>query len=258
MLQVAAHGAMEIFFAGALQHVVIFEIPTGRFQPTVFSQGCIPIGVAVDIILQFRSRHYLKSCGGGCSDLGFQNGSRRLADRMMVGCIRQITDNQSRSLQPVDNTQGIEVRHEVEITVAFLPVGEFIPSNRLHLHVDGQQISAGMGPAVDRVVQKEIGVHPFAEKTPVEVGKYDLNGVDAPVPDHAGHLFTGQYSRCFGHGRLRKGWRVAFCITQSGGLRQETAASVHTDHPTARVLTCRDRMPYLPQENINKSLRLPF
>ena len=62
--------------------------------------------------------------------------------------------------------QRREVGYQVEVAVAEFPVGIAVAGDRLHLHVDGEQVVAGMGADRVGVIEEEPGVEALAEQRP--------------------------------------------------------------------------------------------
>ena len=58
-----------------------------------------------------------------------------------------VADHQRGPVQPRQLSKRPQVRREVHVPVAEIPVGKFVPWDGLHLHVHGEQVVAGMGPA---------------------------------------------------------------------------------------------------------------
>ena len=69
----------------------------------------------------------------------------------------------------------------MDVAVAALPVREPVARDRLHLHVDGQQVVAGVAAVRERVLEEEVRVEALAHEAPVVVGEDDEDGVDLAV-----------------------------------------------------------------------------
>ena len=101
----------------------------------------------------------------------------------MVGIGVNVAENDCRSLQPGRQSQRGQVRNEVEVSVSELPIGEPVAIDRVHLHVDGQQVVAAMRTRRHGVLEEERGVEPLAVEPPVVVGERDDHRVDRVVDD---------------------------------------------------------------------------
>jgi hypothetical protein len=66
----------------------------------------------------------------------------------------------------------------MEVAVAQLPIGELVAGNRLHLHVDREQVVTAMGPAGGGDLYEEAGVEPLPHEPSVVVREADDDGID--------------------------------------------------------------------------------
>src|SRR5207253_7671048 len=78
---------------------------------------------------------------------------------------------------------------QVEVTVAELPAGEFVAGGRIHLHVDGEEVVAGMRPMLGDVVDEHLGVEALAQQPAVVVGKTYNDGLDLALGDEIAKRF---------------------------------------------------------------------
>ena len=85
-----------------------------------------------------------------------------------------------------------EVRHQVHVTVAPFPVGEFVSADRFHLHVDRQQVVAAVRTVVGDLFQEETRVEPLAGQSAVEIGETDQHGVDRAFVESGLEFFQGE------------------------------------------------------------------
>ena len=89
-----------------------------------------------------------------------------------------IAHHECGTVGPPAGADAGRVGDHVEVAVAALPAGVGIPLDRIHLHVDGEQIVAGVAAICERAVQEELGVVPFAHQAPVVIGERQHDGVD--------------------------------------------------------------------------------
>jgi hypothetical protein len=66
----------------------------------------------------------------------------------------------------------------VHVAVAELPVGEGVARHRLHLHVDGEEIVAGVAARACDLVHEHLGVEALAHEAAVVVGEARDHGLD--------------------------------------------------------------------------------
>ena len=132
-------------------------------------------------------------------DLPAQNRARSDLDQIVCLFVSYVADHQRRLLEPARAPQRLHVRHEVEVAVAELPVGELVAGHRLHLHVDGEQIVAGMRAMLGDVFHEEFGVEALAEEPSVMVGEADHHGLDLARARELCELGEIQYAERFIH-----------------------------------------------------------
>ena len=125
-----------------------------------------------------------------------QDRARRDADQIMRFLVLHVAQHQRRFLEPGRAAQRAHVGHEVEVAVAELPVGEFIAGDRIHLHVHGEQVIAGVRAVVDHAVDEHLGIEPLAEEPAVVVGEADDDRFDLALLDELRELSWFQHRAC--------------------------------------------------------------
>ena len=191
-LEMATERAGEALRAGALQQLVVLEVPARRTQ----------VGVAR------RRRLLVRACGTGSTRARSQPWPLRPASAAAVTCRRRIergatvaqvsvrgstTSHRTSAVRSshVAGRSVDEVRHEVEVAVAEVPAGECVARDRLQLHVGGEQVVAGMGAVARDLIEEEVDVDPLAGEAAVVVGEADDDGVDVT----ASQLVDGEHQR---------------------------------------------------------------
>ena len=89
-----------------------------------------------------------------------------------------VADHHGRALEPGQQPQGGEVGDRDHVAVPGLPIGEAVPGERLHVHVDGEEVVTGLDPVLEDVIEEESARHPLAYGTPLHVGERHHHGVD--------------------------------------------------------------------------------
>jgi hypothetical protein len=75
---------------------------------------------------------------------------------------------------------------------------------RLHLHVDREEVDAGVDGLVEHVVEEIATHHPLAEQAAEMVGEYGKNGIDLTLADQGGEKGgVDRRGRGIGQGLLR-------------------------------------------------------
>ena len=76
-----------------------------------------------------------------------------------------------------DERERVE-RLDREIAKSLLPARELEPFERVHLHVDGEQVIAAMRAVRRAVAQKEFARNALADEPAVLIGENDDDGID--------------------------------------------------------------------------------
>ena len=89
------------------------------------------------------------------------------------------SQDERRPLEPRDPPQRREIRDHPEVAVAAFPARDRVPRDRVHLHLEREQVVA----ALDRMaradlVDEELAVQPLAQQAALHVGERDHDGVD--------------------------------------------------------------------------------
>ncbi len=116
----------------------------------------------------------------GALDLGFQHLPRRGLDVRTV-MREHVAEHERRALEPRDAAKGREVRREPEVAVALVPARERIAGDRIHLHLEREQVVAALDAVLGRLLDEELAVEPLAHQAPLHVGEGDDDGVDRAV-----------------------------------------------------------------------------
>ena len=65
-----------------------------------------------------------------------------------------------------------------EVAVSLLPVGHLVAGDRIHLHVEREQVVAALDPVVDDLVEEVGDVDPLADEPALHVGEGGHDRVD--------------------------------------------------------------------------------
>ena len=93
----------------------------------------------------------------------------------MVG---DVAEHQRGAVEPRDPAQRRQVGHDPEVAVALLPVGHRVARDRIHLHVEREQVVAALDAVVDDLVEEVLDLDPLAEQPALHVGERGDDGVD--------------------------------------------------------------------------------
>ena len=77
-----------------------------------------------------------------------------------------------------EQPDGALVEDELHVAVPALPRRDRVAADGVHVHVDGEQIVAALGPVLDHVVDEVATVQALALQPPLHVGERHHHGVD--------------------------------------------------------------------------------
>ena len=183
--------------AGSLQQVVVLDVPAGGFEIGVPLAMSVAVGVVEEEELQLRCRHDSKPSAAARSTWVASIDRGATATGACVCDVDDVAQHDRRRVGPPGAVERGEVGDQVEVAVAEFPTGVVVSGDGFHLHVDRQQVVAGMGSVADRVVEEEGGVDALAEQTAIAVGergqhRVDLAGADQGAEIVGSHGATGQ------------------------------------------------------------------
>ena len=110
-----------------------------------------------------------------------------------------VAEDEGGAVEPGCLAEGGHVGGHVEVAVAELPVGVLVAGDGVHLHVDGEEVVAGVGAGGRDLVEEEAGVEALAVKAAVEVGEGEGDGVDLAGVDFGAEGVEGEEAAGFGH-----------------------------------------------------------
>ena len=158
---------------GGLQHVVIHDVAGGWTRIAVATIGEFLVAVLEEVELQLRPGLHRESHVVGLRELVLQDLSRRDRHRRPVLLVGDVADHHHRLFEPRAHPQRGHVGDHPEVAVAGLPARVVVAGQRLHLHVDRQQVQAGVQSLVpEDLLQEEVGQHALAHEPTLEIGKH--------------------------------------------------------------------------------------
>ena len=114
---------------------------------------------------------------GQASELGLQNLAWRLDHRLLVEPA-EVGHHEGGAGLPRHEAEGIEVGDHRHVAVSALPGRDAITTDRVHLHVDCEQVVAAFGSVRRDLVDEEIRRDPFADEAALHVGECEHDRVD--------------------------------------------------------------------------------
>ena len=194
----AARGGVECLLARRQQRVVVLDVPAGGLEVRVGAGGGVAVRAAEDVVLELGAGPHGVARIPRPLDLPAQHRPRRHGRGPVRGLV-DVAQDQRRAVQPSRPPQRLQLRRQVDVAVALLPAGEGVPGDRLHLHIDRQQVVAGVGAAIGDLVEEEPGVEALAEQATVEVREGDQHGLDIAAFDQLAQALPRQHAAYGAH-----------------------------------------------------------
>jgi hypothetical protein len=112
---------------------------------------------------------------------------------LLAVVVADVAHDQGRGLEPGDAAQRVQVRADREIAVAELPGRRLEAGHRLHLHVEREQVVAGVH-LVHAVFDEEVPGHALAHEPALHVREADQHRIDLASFDQARERLQIQHS----------------------------------------------------------------
>ena len=105
-----------------------------------------------------------------------------------------VAEDERGRLEPRDPAERVEVGLQLEVAVPLLPARDLVSRDRVHLHVEGEQVVAALYlvPVAD-LLDEVLAVESFSHQATLHVGEGDDDGVDRSGLDLAGELVQAQH-----------------------------------------------------------------
>src|SRR5580700_3997335 len=143
--------------------------------------------------LELRAEHGLVSHRFRAVDLRLEHLTRRRTDgRAVVPC--DIAEDKHGAFEPRNAPHRVEVGNHREIAVAALPARDLVPGDRIHLHLEREQVVAPFDRVlVLHLLNEEVRLHTLTHQASLHVGERDDDGVDVPGIDQFGELVKREH-----------------------------------------------------------------
>ena len=197
-----ARGSDVALDPGALEQVVVLDVPARRLEVGVSLPIRLPVGVVEQEELEFGCCLDREAHRVGALELHLQHRARRDGDGFVGVHVDDVAQHDRRRIGPARTGERRHVGHEMEVAVAQFPARVVVAVDGFHLHVDGQQVVAGVGAVAERLVEEEPRVETLAQQTSVVVGEGDQHGVDLAGGDQGVEVV--RVSRCRDSSRRRE------------------------------------------------------
>ena len=173
------HLSHEVLVARGREDVVVHDVRNGGGQIPVALFGGILEAVPVEVELELRRKHGRVAERVGSLVLLEQNLSGRGDDRAAV-LPGDVAEHERRPLQPRNSPERREIRNDREVAVAAFPIRHGVARNRIHLHIERQQIVATLDAMVDDVLEEVLPLDALADQPSLHVGEGGDDRVDRP------------------------------------------------------------------------------
>ena len=141
------------------------------------------VAVVEDVELELGGHVGEKAALLEAGELALEHGTRAVRQLVAV-MVDDVAQHQGGAGEPGDLAQGAEVRADGEVAIALVPGGGLEARDRLHLHVDGEEIVAGV-PFLAHGVHEVAAGHALADQPALHVGEGGDDRVDLACVDQA-------------------------------------------------------------------------
>ena len=105
-----------------------------------------------------------------------------------------VAEHERRPLEPRDAPERGEVWDDVEVAVALLPACDLVARDRVHLHLEGEEIVAPLDRVLGvHLLDEELPVEPLAHQAALHVRERDDHRVDLARRDERPQLLPAQH-----------------------------------------------------------------
>ena len=175
-----AHRGVEALGARALQDVVVLEIPAGGLEVAIARPARRRDSPAAEeVVLELGSRERRESQlaaprrpARGGSTAARRARARASSRRARRTAPARVFSSQLATAASPDRARGGSRRSPA-------PSSRTVARDRLHLHVDREEIVAGVRAVRRSLVDEQLGVEPLAHQPAVVVGEADDDGLDS-------------------------------------------------------------------------------
>ncbi len=226
----------ERLHPGPGQQCVVDVVVARRGQPAVALLPGFPVAVVEDDELQLGGDVGLEAVVGQASELGLEDLPGRGDDRGLVEPV-QVGRDQGGSRQPGGAAQRGQVGDHGHVAVAARPAGHGVPVDRIHVHVDREQVIAALRTVRGGILQEEPGGEALADQAALHVGEGHDDGVDVADGGRGRQFLNGQIAGAVGHELLliEGKWCAFEPLDHSCGAKLPPISSVHF---CPKVCTC--------------------
>jgi hypothetical protein len=133
------------------EDVVVEDVRDRRGQVPIVLLVGLGVALFVEVELELGGEHRDVTQLLSPLVLRDQRLPRRGRDRRAV-VLDYVAEHERAAVQPRDPAHRREVRRDPEVAVALLPVRHLVPGNRLHLHVEREQVVAALDAVVGDLV----------------------------------------------------------------------------------------------------------
>ena len=105
-----------------------------------------------------------------------------------------VAQDEGGPFEPGDAPQGAEVGAHAEVAVALVPARDRVTRDRIHFHVQSEQVVAAFDSVLgDVLVDEVLGMNALAHQPSLHVRERDDDGVDRPGIDVRSELVQRQH-----------------------------------------------------------------
>ncbi len=192
---VVAHLPDEPLVLRGLQHVVVHDVARARPGIAVPAVGHLVERVLEQVELELGPGLDQVAHLGGGRDLGPKDRAWSDGGRLARLLVGDVADHHRGLLEPRAQPQRRDVGDHPEVAVPRVPARIGVAGQRLHLHVDREQVQARMQAlGAEHLLEEEVGQDALAHEPALEVGELAEHRVDLAGVRQLGELLDGEHA----------------------------------------------------------------
>ena len=159
------------------EDVVVEDVRDRRGEVLEVLLPGLGVALLVEVELELggcvrREAHLLRPLVHGDQDLAGRG------DHRVPSWLTTSASTSAVAVEPRDPPQRRHVGLDPEVAVALLPVRHLVAGERLHLHVEREQVVAALDPVAGHLVEEVLDLDALAEEPSLHVGEGGDDGID--------------------------------------------------------------------------------
>jgi hypothetical protein len=158
--------------------VVVLDVPAGALEAFVGLGARLIIGLVEHVELELGRHVDPEAQLTGAGDLAFEDRTRAVR-HVFAMVVDHVAEHQRRAREPGDPPQRRQIGPDREVAVAQIPGRRRVARHRLHVHIQRQEVVAGVH-LVHHLVEEVVPGDPLADQPALHVDEAGEDGIDRP------------------------------------------------------------------------------